>query len=232
MEEINHFDGLSEVEAENLLKQYGSNEFVKLYKFSALSSFLSGFKSPLIIILLSAAAVAGILDDWLSSVIIFVMVSLGIVLDFVNSYKSEKTAQALKEKVKITATVIRDRKKQEIKLSDIVPGDIVLLSPGDLVPADGEVLEARDFFINESSLTGESFPVEKNIGGQVLMGSSVTIGNAVMRVVMTGIRTRFGKIAESISKKEEPTEFDRGIKDFSFLILYLTITLVILWQYQ
>jgi len=160
------------------------------------------------------------------------MVSLGIVLDFVNSYKSEKTAQALKEKVKITATVIRDRKKQEIKLSDIVPGDIVLLSPGDLVPADGEVLEARDFFINESSLTGESFPVEKNIGGQVLMGSSVTTGNAVMRVIMTGVRTRFGKIAESISKKEEPTEFDRGIKDFSFLILYLTITLVILWQYQ
>ena len=232
MEEINHFDGLSEVEAENLLKQYGPNEFVKPYKFSALSSFLSGFKSPLIIILLSAAVVAGILGDWISSVIIFVMIFLGIVLDFVNSYKSEKAAQVLKEKVKITATVIRGRKKQEIKLSNIVPGDIVLLSPGDLIPADGEVLEARDFFINESSLTGESFPVEKNIGGQVLMGSSVTTGNAVMRVIMTGVRTRFGKIAESISKKEEPTEFDRGIKDFSFLILYLTITLVILWQYQ
>ena len=132
-----------------------------------------------------------------------------------------------KEKVQILARVMRDGKLQEIPLRQIVPGDIVHLEAGDLVPADGKVLEAKDFFINESSLTGESFPAEKEFGTPLFLGTSCVSGTAIMQVDITGHQTKFSHIAESVGGNEQPTEFDRSIKDFSYLIMKVTFVLVI-----
>lgn len=219
--------GLSHIEVTERLKRYGHNEIAKRKKMSGLADFLLRFKNPLIFILLIAAVISASFGDWTSSVIIVVIVLISVTLDFINTYKSQKAAEALKERVKITATVIRDGKSQEIPLANIVPGDIILLTPGDLIPADGKIIQARDFFINESSLTGESFPVEKVVANEVFMGSSAVTGSAVMEVITTGQTTKFGKIAEALTKKEDLTEFDKSIKDFSYLIMKITFALVI-----
>jgi len=109
----------------------------------------------------------------------------------------------------------------------IVPGDVVRLTPGDIIPADGIILEAKDFFVNEAALTGESFPLEKTPDVEVMMGTSVMAGEATMKVVSTGAKTKFSGIAKSLTEAENPTEFDKGIKDFSILIMRITFILVI-----
>ena len=126
----------------------------------------------------------------------------------------------------LTAAVLRDGKEVEIPFCEIVPDDVVVLNVGDIIPADGTVSMVRDFFVNESQLTGESFPVDKEEGAEIFMGSSVTTGKAYLTVVATGHNTKFSHIAESLLKKEVPTEFDRGISEFSVLIMKITLGLV------
>jgi Mg2+-importing ATPase len=173
-----------------------------------------------------------------------VIVLISVILDFFNSYKSEKVALKLVEKVASTATVRRDGKKQEISFHLIVPGDIVELSAGDVIPADCIVISADDFFVNQSALSGESFPVEKFInkdnsplvGKQlnlrdetaVFMGTSVVTGFAVVLVVQTGERAEFGKIAKQLSVTKEATSFEHGLKHFSVFILRLTLVMVVI----
>jgi len=114
-----------------------------------------------------------------------------------------------------------------VRIRMIVPGDVVRLTPGDIIPADGIILEAKDFFVNEAALTGESFPLEKTPDVEVMMGTSVMAGEATMKVVSTGAKTKFSGIAKSLTEAENPTEFDKGIKDFSILIMRITFILVI-----
>jgi len=145
----------------------------------------------------------------------------------------------LKEKVTTTATALRDGTKQEVKLSEIVPGDIVYLSAGDITPADSRVLAAKYLFLNQSALTGESFPVEKiaatvkadrasitEWNNYLFMGTSVVSGTATAVVVKTGGSTEYGKIAKRLVEKAPETEFERGIKSFGFLIMQVTFLLV------
>ena len=115
----------------------------------------------MVIILLIAGIISGALGEYASTVIILTMIFLSVILDYYQENKAEKAAQLLKQKVTTTATVLRDNVKQEIKFPEIVPGDIIYLSAGDIAPADARVISAKDLFINQSSLTGESFPVEK-----------------------------------------------------------------------
>jgi Mg2+-importing ATPase len=122
---------------------------------------------------------------------------------------------------------VRDGREQEIPLAHIVPGDVVLYTPGDLIAADCEVIHARDFFVNESSLTGESFPAEHVPHELVCMGSSVVIGSATTIARATGAATKFGKIVDALEKKDLPTEFDRSISEFSRLIMKVTFLLVL-----
>ncbi len=129
--------------------------------------------------------------------------------------------------MKITAAVVRDGRAKEIPVTEIVVGDIVELSPGDIVPADGKILEPVDFFVSESALTGESFPVEKAAKEKAFMGSSVTTGAAKMKVESIGSNTRFGAIASALNAKDMPTEFDRSIKSFSRLVVSVMFVLVI-----
>jgi len=219
--------GLSTKEAKKLYKQYGPNSIVYKVERSPLVQFLLEFKNPLIFILIIAAVISFFVGEIISSIIIILMVLLSTVLDFVNTYKSQKAADALKEKVRITANVLRDGKPQDLPVHSIVPGDVILLEPGDIIPADGKVIEAKDFFVDESSLTGESYPAEKMADQPVFMGSNVVTGDAKILIQATGKSTKFSSIAEVLLKKEEMTDFDRGIQDFSYLILKVILVLVV-----
>ena len=219
--------GLSSAEAKRRLIQYGPNQIVEGKKLSAALAFLLRFKNPLVLILVFAAILSALTGEPVSAGIIIAIIIISVVLDFVNTYRSQQAAESLKEKVQVLAHIIRDGKVQELPLHTIVPGDIVQLSAGDIIPADGKLLQAKDFFLNESALTGESFPSEKDVSAEVSMGTSVVTGNGTLEVITTGKNTKFSHIAESLSRPQQLTEFDRGIKDFSYLIMKITFVLVI-----
>jgi Mg2+-importing ATPase len=232
--------GLSSEQAAERLEIYGRNELAREHKHSALKEFLLHFKSPLVIILLIAGIITGALGEYANTVIILTIIFVSVILDYYQESKAEKAAQLLKQKVTTTATVLRDNIRQEITFPEIVPGDIIYLSAGDIAPSDSRVISAKDLFVNQSSLTGESFPVEKTVGvvkakeGSItewsnfcFMGTSVVSGTASALVVKTGSATEYGKIAKKLTEKAPETEFERGIKSFGFLIMQVTFLLVI-----
>ncbi|MGF3522898.1 MAG: magnesium-translocating P-type ATPase, partial [Candidatus Bathyarchaeia archaeon] len=232
--------GLSSEETAERLEVYGRNELARKKKRSALFEFLAHFNSPLVIILLFAGSISGILGELPNMIIIFVIVFLSVVLDYYQEARAEKAAEKLKEKVTTTATVVRDGAKKEVKLPEIVPGDIIYLSAGDIAPADARLISAKDLFMNQSSLTGESFPVEKTPAplkpksssitewtNYLFMGTSVVSGTATAVVVRTGGSTEYGKIAKKLVERPPETEFARGIKSFGFLIMQVTLLLVL-----
>ncbi len=168
------------------------------------------------------------------------MVFLSVSLAYYQENNASKAAELLREKVATLATVLRDNIKQEIKLPLIVPGDIINLSAGDVTPADARIIEAKDLFVNQSALTGESFPVEKTPApvkakdasitewnNYLFMGTSIVSGTAAAVVVRTGGLTEYGKIAAKLVEKAPETEFERGTKQFGFLIMQVTFLLVI-----
>jgi len=232
--------GLSSEEAEERLRIYGYNEIVKKKKRIVIVDFLSHFKSPLIIILLVAGLISGFFGEVVNTIIIFSIVMLSVVLDFYQEFRAESAAEMLKQRVATTATTVRDGVKCEVKLSEIVPGDIIYLSAGDIVPADARVISAKDLFVNQSMLTGESFPVEKTVAplksyesaitewnNYLFMGTSVVSGTATAVVVKTGSLTEFGKIAKRLVSREPETEFQRGIRSFGYMIMQVTFLLVL-----
>ena len=223
------------------LKIYGFNEVAKKKRTTAVVKFLSSFKNPLMLILLFAGILTGVLGDWVEATIILIIVTLGVVLMFFQESKAEMAADALKERVATTATTIRDNVKKEIKLSEIVPGDIVNLSAGDIIPADARLVAAKDFFVDQSALTGESFPIEKSptdLSAQqacsinewtnyLFMGTSVVSGSATAVVIRTGSLTDYGKIVKKLVEKRPETEFERGLRRFGYLIMQVTFLLVV-----
>ena len=232
--------GLTLREAEMRLRQYGKNVFFEKKEKHPFFIFLEKFKSPLLLILIGASFISFFVGERTNGLIILVMVIISGILDFVNTYKSEKAVAELVAKVRTTATVVRDGKDREVGISEIVPGDIVLLSAGNIIPADGTVIEAKDFFVNQSSLTGESFPIQKTSAEEdknaplfenkkrVFSGSSVATGYAVVEIVTTGTSTEFGKIASHLQMSPPETDFEKGIRRFSFFILRITTILVAL----
>lgn len=237
---MSYMDGLSDKEALSQLKKYGPNLF-QLEKKSIFLQFLKKFTNPLVLVLLFASIISFFAGDAVSVFIIITIVFFSIILDFVQQYQAENSAEKLKKQVNIRSSVYRNGVKKEISFEEIVPGDVVFLSAGDLIPADGIVIESKDFFINQALLTGESFPVEKLPKNQseklilnqvdsiskVFMGSSVVSGYAKVIITDTGKLTELGKIAFSISKQHSPTAFDKGIEAFGLLIIKLTFFLVI-----
>ena len=231
--------GLTSEEAEKRLEIYGRNEFAKKKKRAAIFNFLSRFKSPLVIILMIAGGVSAALGSIPSVIVIYTMVFLSVTLAYYQENNASKAAEMLREKVATLATVLRDNNKQEIKLPLIVPGDIIHLSAGDIAPADARIIDAKDLFVNQSALTGESFPVEKTPtpirakgasitewSNYLFMGTSIVSGTASAVVVRTGGYTEYGKIAAKLVEKAPETEFERGTKQFGFLIMQVTFLLV------
>jgi len=219
--------GLDMAVANRRLRHDGYNEVVRQKRFAGAIALAARFKNPLIIILALAAILSGFLGDRTSAVIILVIVAVSTLLDFVNTYKSDKAAEALKSRVRVSAAVQRSGQLVEVPVRNLVVGDVVLLRAGDIVPADGGVVNAEHFYINESVLNGESFPKPKQAGEELFMGSSTVSGSAYMTVTATGFNTKFSHIATSISGHDAPTEFDREIKDFSLLIIRITFGLVL-----
>ena len=232
--------GLSSQEAERRLGIHGHNVPVKRKRRTAAVKFLVHFRSPLIIILLFAGLVTTVLGETANATIIFAMVFMSVILGFYQESKAEKAADILKEKIRTTATVLRDGARQEAPLSDIVPGDIVYVSAGDMIPADSRIIEARDLFVDQSVLTGESFPAEKSASPStsrvealtersdcLFLGTSVVSGTATAIVARTGTSTEYGAIAKRLVGRDPPTEFDRGLRRFGYLIMQVTFLLVI-----
>jgi len=232
--------GLSTEEAEKRQSIYGLNEVIKRKRRSVVIEFFSHFKNPFIVILLIASFISIFLGELVDALIILIIIFTSVILDFFQEHKAEKAAELLRERITTTATVMRDGRKQEIKLPFLVPGDIITLSAGDLVPADARVLSAKDFFINQSVLTGEAFPVEKmaspllepSLGihewsNYIFLGTSVVSGTALAAAVKTGVSTEYGKIAKTLIVKPPETEFERGMNSFGYLMTKIVFFLVV-----
>jgi Mg2+-importing ATPase len=232
--------GLKREEAAARLVRYGPNILVTHRRRALLLEFLSRFRNPLVILLLAASGISALTGEVTSFFIISAIVLMSVSLDFVQEHRAGQAAERLKQSVAVRVSVLRDGKPAEVPHSNLVPGDVVLLSAGDLVPADGRVLEAKDFFVNQSLLTGEPYPIEKHPGdiaeqetvagnapNAVFMGTSVISGTAQVLVCRTGASTALGEIAETLSTKAPFTAFERGTHDFGLLILRLTLLLVL-----
>jgi Mg2+-importing ATPase len=223
--------GLTAREAEDRLVRFGPNEPAGARHYSGLREFFAALANPLILILLCAAAISGFAGEGLDASLIISIVLIGVTVNFAQSHRSQKAAQRLREQVSPTATVLRDGVWCELPRRNVVPGDVIQLSAGDLVPADARLLDSRDLHLQEAALTGESLPVEKTPGagpgGMVFLGTSVVSGAATAEVVATGANTQFGDIAAQLAAKAPETEFQRGLRHFSYLILRTTLFLVL-----
>jgi len=232
--------GLTSEEAQKRLNIYGHNEIAKRKKRTTIVEFLLHFRSPLVIILLLAGAISGFLGEITNTAIIFAIVLMSVLLDFYQESKAEQAAETLRQKVPTTATVLRNGIRQEINLSEVVPGDIAHLSAGDIIPADARVITAKDLFVDQSALTGESFPVEKTAALSsiktptstertdcIFFGTSVVSGTASVVVMRTGNFTEYGKIARTLAARPPETEFERGLRRFGYLVMQVTLSLVL-----
>ncbi len=240
LEKLNSsLQGLSSVDAEQLLMTYGPNRIHDKIKITPFMLFLRQFKSPIMLILLVAVVFSAFLLDWTDALIIGLIVLGSALLSFFQEYSASHAAEKLKEQLSFSSKVKRDGKIVTLPIEKIVPGDIVLLSAGSMIPADGLVLDAIDFFVNQAVLTGETFPVEKRPGqvaenatlqnrkNVVFMDTTVRSGSATVVIVETGIQTAFGQIADRLNLRPPETEFERGIKRLGFLLTEVMLFLVI-----
>lgn len=232
--------GLSDEQATAHLERYGHNELNVTRRQTLIRQYLSHFKNPLVLILLAASTLSALMGEVEGAGIIWVIVLMSVTLDFIQEFRAHNAANLLKKQVAVRATVLRNGAPQEIRLEKIVPGDIVLLNAGALIPADCRLIEAKDFFVNQALLTGETFPVEKHAidlsdpltnlndaANAVFMGTSVISGLAKAVVCQTGSATSLGEIAENLNRKAPPTEFEMGLQAFGQLIMRLTVFMVL-----
>ena len=228
--------GLSGTEAARRLAAYGANVVQREHRGSLVRAFAGRLRNPLVVLLVAASLVTATAGDLASCLTILVIVALSVTLDCVQEYRANEAAAALRRSVALTARVVRDGAVVTRSADALVPGDVVVLGSGDLVPADGRVLEARDFFVDQAFLTGESYPVEKHAAvapatdwpAHVLwLGTAVVSGTARMLIVATGAETRLAELGASLDAPEPPGAFERGITEFGLLLMRLTLLLVL-----
>jgi P-type Mg2+ transporter len=231
--------GLSTREAGRRLARYGPNTLRAMKRATALGLFANQFKSPLVLILIVASVISLIAAEWIDAGMVLVIVFGSTLLGFTQEYIAGNAIERLRSKITIHSAVLRDRQPRIVPSDRVVQGDVVQLSAGSLIPADGVVLEAKDFFVNQAVLTGETFPVEKRLGTAnandslnersncVFMGTSVASGTARMLVVQTGKGTVFGQIAGKLALRPPLTEFERGIHRFGYLLTRVMLVMVL-----
>lgn len=232
--------GLTSEEARHQLAIVGANELIIVRHSTALVQFLLLFLNPLVIILLTASLASALLGEAVNAIIIVAMVIVSVIINFIQTYRSQQAAERLRQQVVPTATVLRDGNWIELPRRELVPGDIIRLSAGDLVPADACLLQTKDLHVNEASLTGESLPVEKSVNShldptahsinemenKIFLGTSVVSGTAMAQVIATGKATQFGDIVARLATRPPATEFERGTNQFGFLIMKTIFLLV------
>ncbi len=231
--------GLTRAEASERYEKFGPNDVLAERARPLWRAVVDRFSNPLILILLFASALSAWTGDVLSFAIIVAIVLLSVVLDVVQQRRAENAVDALRRSVGLKATVVRDGTEAELPVERLVPGDVVRLSAGDIVPADCRLLEAASLYVNQSLLTGEPYPVAKDAAATatsgspaealnaVFAGTSVISGSATALVCETGRRTELGAVARSLTARRPRDAFERGIQDFGLLMMRLTIFLVL-----
>jgi P-type Mg2+ transporter len=230
--------GLTGEEARRRLTQYGANLLKPKKRATVLSLLISQFKSPIILILLFASVLSFFLHDPVDAVIIFVIVLVSGLLGFWQERGATNAIDKLLSIVQIKAEVMRDNVLKDIPVEEIVPGDIVSFNAGDVIPGDCLVLESKDLFVDEASLTGETYPEDKIAGvlpgetplakrtNTLFMGTHVVSGSASAVAVHTGKETEFGKVSERLVLRPPETEFERGVRQFGYLLMEVTLLMV------
>ena len=232
--------GLTSEDAEKRLTDYGANRLKPQKQSDVFTLLIGQFKSPIILILLFATGLSLFLHNVVDASIILAIVVISGILGFWQEHSASNAVEKLLAMVQITAAVLRDGNEKEIPVEDIVPGDIVLLNAGDIVPGDCMLLESKDLFVDEAMLTGETFPVEKDVSmlpadtalakrtNAVWMGTHIVSGSAKALVTLTGKSTEFGKVSERLKLKPLETEFEHGIRRFGYFLGEVTLVLVVI----
>ncbi|HTI50214.1 MAG TPA: HAD-IC family P-type ATPase, partial [Planctomycetaceae bacterium] len=231
--------GLSKEEAGRRLQEYGPNVVAGDERHSHLRLLGKALINPLVLLLLVLAVSSFVTGDFRAGSVIVLMVILGVVLRFVQESRADTAAAKLRAMISVKATVLRDGKPQEEPIGHLVPGDVVELAAGDMIPADVRLISCKDFFLTQSSLTGEAFPVEKfaprveaagrsplELANVCYLGTSVESGTAIAVVVATGLTTYLGGMSSALVTQEPPTSFDRGVSQFTWLMIYFILVMV------
>lgn len=231
--------GLSDEQVETAREEYGGNILSHRKEPGIVTELLQRCRNPLVIQLLVICGVSLLMGDVRAATVVGAMVLLSVVLAYVQEHRSSKAVEKLNAMVQANSLVIRNGKECEIPLAEIVPGDIVILHAGALIPADLRLISAKDFFVSQSSLTGESMPVEKHaepaditgrgvieLQNACFQGSNVVSGTARGVVVNTGSKTHFGSIAEKLAGQRAQTSFDKGIAGFTWLMIRFMVVMV------
>lgn len=230
--------GLAESEVPARLAQYGPNSLESARSSGALALYARQFKSPLVLILIAASAVSLVATEWVDAGVVLAVVFGSTILGFLQEFMASHAIEQLRSQVTIKSVVLRDGVARTLPSAQVVPGDVVQLAAGSLIPADALVLEANDFFVSQAVLTGETFPVEKMPGAVaadagltgrsncVFMGTSVRSGTARVLVAATGKETVFGQIAGKLALRPALTEFERGIQRFGYLLTRIMLVMV------
>lgn len=232
--------GLSSDQASTARQRWGTNDVLAHRRASVTALLLDRLRNPLILLLLLASGLSLAAGETRSFVIVLGILSISVAIDFAQEFQAHRTVEALQRSVALRARVRRDGSDREIPVDELVPGDIVRFSAGDIVPADCRLIESRDLFVNQALLTGESYPVEKNAGDRtitgegpagaadaVAMGSSIVSGSATALVCRTGREAMLGTVAASLGRRRPPDAFEIGVRRFGFLMLRLTVFLVL-----
>ena len=232
--------GLSPFEAHTRLSTTGPNVFSRHSGPSVWGLLLSQFKSPLVLILVGACFISLMAAEWVEAVVVLTIVLISTMMGFAQEFMAHSAMEALRAHLNLSVTVLRDGQVHSVPLTDVVPGDVVSLSAGSLVPADGVVLASKDCFVNQSVLTGESVPVEKMPGHSpsaaslterrhaFFMGTSVSSGTALMLVVHTGTQTQLGQLADRLTRPAPPTAFEQGVQRLGYLLTRIMLVMVVL----
>ncbi|MFZ5440644.1 MAG: magnesium-translocating P-type ATPase [Myxococcota bacterium] len=234
--------GLTSTEAAARLAKHGRNEVTSVDRVGPLRLLWGQVSSPLVLILVFAAVVSALAREWTDAVVVLIIVTASSLIGFWREYAATRVVDALRSRIAAKVKVLRDGREVQVPAADLVPGDVLTLSAGSLVAADALVLEARDFFVSQAALTGETFPVEKKPGpladakvlvernNSVFLGTNVRSGTARAVVVETGRATQFGQLAGRLRERVPETEFDRGLRHFGGLLtrVMVVMTLVVL----
>jgi Mg2+-importing ATPase len=232
--------GIAEEEATTRRKKFGANSLKHNSRVSAFVLFLLQFKSPITLLLLAAAALSLAFQDSTEAIIIIVIVLISSILGWWQERGAANAVEQLLKMVQIKCRVVRDGAEKDIPVEDVVPGDIVLLTAGDVIPADGLILESKELFVDEAAFTGETYPVEKNAGvlpadtplakrsNALFMGAHVISGKAKTLVMLTARQTEFGKISDQLKLKPPETDFEKGVRHFGYLLMEITMILLVI----
>ena len=231
-------EGLSSKEAEDRIDKFGENIFEEKKSTSKFMIFIGQFNNPITMILIFAAILSIFLKDYSDGIIILIIIMISAFLSYRHESKASDAVKKLLSSVSVTYSVLRDGKFKEIENSKLTVGDIISVKTGDMIPADCLLLDVNSLSTDESSLTGETFPVEKILGkipantvlsqrnNSLWMGTHVISGSGKAVIVNLAKDSEFGKITSSLSKKDSDTDFEKGIKDFGNLILHVTTILI------